>query len=325
MLLIKREEIEKLIDMSEVIEAVEKAFLDFSMGKTICPKRLYMNVKEDGFIFIMPAYIATLEALGLKVVTQYLQNLKKGLPTVLASILLNDSETGKPIALMEGTYITALRTGAFSGVATKYLARKDSEIVCIIGAGAQAETQLWAMLTILKNIKEVKVYDVISERAEKFADKMSRKWGIDIKIMKNCEECIKGSDVIITATTSKNPVLDGDWIKEGTHINSIGWMGPEGRELDDKTIKKAKIIVDSREGVFSESGDIIIPLKSGIISEKDVYAELGEIVSGIKKGRINEKEITCFKTVGLAIGDIATAKLVYEKALKEGVGIQLEL
>lgn len=326
-LILNRKDIENLVNMKEAMEVVEKAFLEFHEKKGASPKRLVIGVNEyKGFVYYMPAYLSGMGSLTIKIVTQYEENLgKHGLPTVLASILMNDPETGRALALMEGTYITALRTGAASGVASKYLARKDSEIVGVIGTGAQARTQISALCEVLKDIEEVKAYDLYSERAERFAEDISLQFGLDVKAVKTSKECVENSEVLVLATASRVPALDGDWVKAGTHINSIGVMGPEGRELDDKTIKKAKIVVDTKEGALAETGDLKIPISRGTISEDDIYAELHEIVAGRKPGRTSDSEITCWKAVGLAIEDAAVAKLVYDKARKERLGKEVKI
>jgi len=325
MLLLTREDLEKVLAMREVIEAVEKAFLELYHEKAKVPLRTILEVeKHNGFLLYMPSYLESSKALAVKVVSLYPENPKKGIPSVLASILLNDPETGKPLAFMEGTYITAMRTGAASGVATKYLARKDAKTVGIIGAGVQARTQLWAVYEV-RSIEKAYVYDINKERSQNFADEMSKKFGVEIDVVESPKEVAENSDILIIATTARKPVLRGEWVKEGTHINSIGWVGKDARELDSETVKKSKLVVDSREGVLNESGDIIIPIKEGIIDETHIYAELSELVAGAKKGRDNDREITLFKSVGLAIEDAITAKLAYEKALKLGIGTHVEL
>ncbi|KPU62996.1 hypothetical protein EP1X_06460 [Thermococcus sp. EP1] len=325
MLLLTRNDLKKVLSMREAIDAVEKAFLEFYHEKAEVPLRTIIEIeKHNGFLLYMPSYLKESEALAIKVVSLYAQNPEKGLPSVLATILLNDPETGKPLALMEGTYITAMRTGAASGVATKYLARKDAKIVGIIGAGVQARTQLWAVCEV-RDIKEALVYDLNENRAKSFAEEMSNKLGIEILTASNPKDVAKNVDILIVATTATRPVISGEWIQNGTHINSIGWMGKDARELDSETVKRSKLVVDSREGVLSESGDILIPIQEGIIDETHVYAELGEIVAGAKAGRKHEEEITLFKSVGLAIEDAITAKLAYEKALKLGVGTEVTL
>lgn len=325
MLLLTRNDLKKVLSMREAIDAVEKAFLEFYHEKAEAPLRTIIEIeKHNGFLLYMPSYLKESEALAIKVVSLYAQNPKKGLPSVLATILLNDPETGKPLALMEGTYITAMRTGAASGVATKYLARKNAKIVGIIGAGVQARTQLWAVCEV-REIEEAIVYDLNENRAKSFAEEMSNELGIEILTAPNPKDVAKNVDILIVATTATRPVISGEWIQNGTHINSIGWMGKDARELDSETVKRSKLVVDSREGVLSESGDILIPIQEGIIDETHIYAELGEIVAGDKAGRKHDEEITLFKSVGLAIEDAITAKLAYEKALKLGVGTEVTL
>jgi ornithine cyclodeaminase/alanine dehydrogenase len=226
---------------------------------------------------------------------------------------------------MEGGYLTALRTGAASGVAAKYLARRDSKVVGVIGTGVQARTQIWALSEVLKEITRVKAFDLVPGRVEPFAKDISTRLGLEVETVETSKECVADSDVLVLATTSKAPVFDGNWLKKGTHVNSIGVSGPEGRELDDTTIKKAKIVVDTKEGVLAETGDLIIPIKRGIISQENIYAELHEIVGGKKPGRTSDEEVTCWKAVGIAIEDAAVARLVYDKAKKEGIGKEVEI
>jgi ornithine cyclodeaminase/alanine dehydrogenase len=325
-LFLSRSDVESLITMREAVQAVEKAFLELHEGKAVCPKRLIISVDEhEGLAYYMPAYLSQTESLAIKIVTQYEENLKHGLPTTLASILLNDPKNGKPLALMEGTYITATRTGAASAVATKYLARKDSSVAGVIGTGGQARAQVQGLREILENLARIKVYDILPKRAEEFAHSVSRELSLTAEAVGTSKLCVENSDVMVLATTSRVPVLDGDWIGVGAHINSIGVVGPEGRELDDKTVKKAKIVVDTAEGALAETGDLIIPIKKGIISQNDIYAELHEIVGGKKLGRTSNDEITCWKAVGMALEDAAVAKLVYDKAKKEGIGKEVDI
>ena len=325
-LFLSRSDVESLVNMNEAIQAVESAFLEQHQGKVVCPKRLIISVdKHEGFAYYMPAYLSGTESLAVKIVTQFEGNLKIGLPTILASILLNDPENGKPLALMDGTIITATRTGAASAVATKYLARKDSSVIGVLGTGGQAKAQVRGLREVLKNMTRIKVYDIMPNRAGQFADSVSRELSLTVEIAETSRQCVENSDVIVLATTSRVPVLDGDWITVGTHVNSIGVVGPDGRELDDKTVRKAKIVVDTIEGALAETGDLIIPIKNGVISQNNIYAELHEIVSQEKPGRASQTETTCWKAVGLALEDAAVAKMVYLKAREEGIGKEFEI
>lgn len=327
MLVLTRKDIENLIEMDDVVDVVNEAFLEIADQTAKCPTRLVIDIeKHKGQVFIMPAYLGKIDAFATKIVTSYAANPREhNLPAVFASIILNNPETGDPLALMEGSLITALRTGAVGALAIKHLARKDSRTLGVIGTGFQAMTQVRGTCAVLRNIEKVKAYDISKERADKFAAETAQKLNIKVEVAKSAKECVVGSDVVITATTSTIPVLDGDWVNAGTHINSIGWMGPDGRELDDKIVKKARIYVDTKEGALAESGDLIIPMKKGIIPKDKIYAELCEVVSGKKPGRRQNEELTCFKSVGVSVGDVATAKLVYEKALKEKVGTKVNL
>jgi ornithine cyclodeaminase/alanine dehydrogenase len=276
-------------------------------------------------MYYMPSYLSESSSLAIKIVAQFEENLTRyGLPTILALIFLSNPENGKPLAIMEGGYLTALRTGAASGVAAKYLARKDSSVVGIIGTGVQAGTQMLALSEVLRNIEKIKAFDLLPGRSEEFAKGISQKIGVDVEVVKTNKECVEGSDVLVLATTSRFPVLDGNWLRNGTHVISIGVSGPEGRELDDSTVKKAKIVVDTIEGVLAETGDLTVPMKKGVISQDSIYGELHEIVGGDKPGRTSNDEITCWKAVGLAIEDAAVAKLVYDKAREKGIGKEVE-
>ncbi len=324
-LLLSRGDLEKILDMGKVIDLMEKAFSALVQGKAMVPLRPKITIqKYNGTMLYMPAYIEPLKALAVKIVSVYPENYKLRLPTIHATIQLNNPETGEPLALMEGNYITAMRTGAASGLATKYLSREDSEILGVIGAGVQSFTQIWAV-KMVREIKKVLIYDVKAERARKLSGKVKEKLDVEAKPMEKAEETVKLSDILVTATTSVKPVLRGEWIKPGTHINSIGWMGRDARELDTETVKKSRVVVDSREAVLAESGDILIPIREGAITEDHIYAEIGEIATGLKRGRISSKEITLWKSVGLAVQDASTAKFAYEKALEENIGFKYSL
>lgn len=323
-LMLSRSDLEKVLTIVDVVEYVEMAFLELQMGTAILPMRATITLAEKhGWIGVMPAYLGKMGSISTKIVTVFEKNLEKNMPTIMAIIILNDPETGAPLAIMDGTLVTAMRTGAVCGVATKYLARKDSKIVGIFGAGVQARTQLMAMC-VVRNIERAFVHDVVKERAESFVKEMSKVLRIPVEV---CEprELVVQSDIIVTATTSKTPVFDGKWVKPGTHLNLIGSFKPDVREVDETVIKKAKIIVDQKSAALEEAGDIIIPLKAGIITEKDIYAELGELASGLKPGRTSDSEITLFKSVGLGIQDCAAAWLAYMRARDKGVGIEVEL
>lgn len=322
MLLLARSDLESILTMKDVMEAVEEGFRQYAIGTVKMPLRPVINIeKYNGMIIYMPAYIGGMDALAVKVVSVYPNNpTKYDLSTILGTVLLNDPKTGALLSLMDGAFITAMRTGAVSGVATKYLARKDAKVAGIFGSGVQARTQITAVNEARK-LEKVKAYDIIPENCKRFCNELSAKLGIEVVPTDSPEKVVKGSDIIITATTSKKPVFKGEWLQNGTHINGIGsHHGPGVRELDETTVKRAKVVVDSREACLKEAGDLIDPISKGVISADYIYAELGEIVLGKKEARRSDDEITLFKSVGLALQDAATAIKAYEMAKKLNVG-----
>lgn len=307
--------------MDDTIDAVEAAFKEFAVGGVTMPLRSVIREGEyKGQVLFMPAYIKAMGALGTKVVSIYSDNPSKySLPTTLGVILLNNPHNGEPLAIMDGTFLTAMRTGGVSGVATRYLARKNARTVGIIGTGAQGRTQIMAVSRV-RSIEQVKAYDIAPERCKAFCQEVSEKIKVQATCVGRPEDAVKGSDIVITSSSSKVPVLNGEWLDEGTHVNAIGSHTPDSRELDVKAIQRSKLIVDSREAALKEAGDIMIPISQGIINADHIYADLGEVVSGKKIGRENDDEITIFKSQGLALQDLSTAIKVYENAKRKGVG-----
>lgn len=317
-LLLNSRQVGRLVDMPLTLAITEKAFAAHAQGKTEMPAKIYLHLdKYRGDLRAMPAYIRGMEACGIKWVNVHPQNKKYGLPAVMALIILSDPKTGFPLALMDGTHITNLRTGAAAGIAAKYLANKNSTRVSLVGCGRQAQTQLAALHSIFK-IKSVSVYDRESLRAEAFIRKM-RPLGLKIKKCRNARECVAGAEIIVTTTPSRKPILKSEWVSAGTHINAIGADAPGKEELDPGILKKAKIVVDDRQQA-KHSGEINVPLSKKIIRQSDIYATLGEVVTGRKKGRVSKNEITVFDSTGLAICDIAVAGYVYKQALKRRIG-----
>ena len=322
-LLLTREDVQKVLNMKDCIEVVENAFAELSNGTAILPLRNNI-VSPDGLSLYMPAYLKEMKALACKVVTVYKNNpAKHNMPTTIGKVLLQNPETGDVICIMDGGYLTAVRTGAASGVATKYLARKDKDqVIGIYGTGGQAKMQLLAMKETV-SISKVLVYDLNEEATDAFV-KANADLGFDIFKAKNSDDLL-AADIICTATSSPTPLFDGKKLKPGTHINNIGSHTPNARELDTATVQRSKFVGDSKEACFKEAGDIMIPLKEGSVTEDHFYAELGDLVTGKKPGRTNAEEITVFKSNGLAIQDAATAKLIYDKAIAAGIGISVDI
>ena len=323
-LILNRNDVANVLNMKDCIEIVEVAFSELAKGTADMPLR--SNIKPPGGISLyMPAYLKEMKALACKVVTVYKDNPSDhDLPTTIGKVLLQDPDTGDVICIMDGGFLTAMRTGAASGVATKYLARDEKNMTAgIFGTGVQAQMQLWAVCEV-RDISKAIAYDLITESAEKFVVLMKEKLGIEIIVASSPEEILE-ADIICAATSSPTPIFDGSMVKEGTHINGIGSHTPNARELDTEIIKRARFIGDSREACFSEAGDIMIPLEAGEIEESHYFADLGEVVIGAKDARLNDAEITIFKSNGLAVQDAATAKLIYDKAVEAGIGVEIQI
>jgi len=280
--------------METLIPAMEKALIDFSAGKVIQPVRSVIPVDPPGgFMGIMPALS---EGLGLKVVTFYPPNAKRGLPTHMATIFLLDPETGEALMVMDGRLITEMRTAAVSAAATKLLAPADAKILAILGSGVQARSHLEA-LRIVRRFDEIRVWSLTKAHADRFADEFDAR-------STSVEEAVRGADVIVTATSSKTAILHGSWLKAGCHVNAVGACRPDWRELDDEAMANV-VFVDSREGAMKESGDVIL-------SGAKIYAELGQALAG--KIPVRANETTIFKSLGMAVEDIAAALLVSQSA-----------
>jgi len=310
--------------MKDAIDAVREGFISLSSGRAEVPLRTRMDIKKhDGTALFMPVYIDNLKYLGLKVVNIYPSNVSRGLNAISAIISLFDAETGEPAAVMDGEYLTAMRTGAASGLATDLLSREDSEILGIIGAGAQGRTQLKGVCEV-RSIKRVFVFDVSSARAKEFAQEMKDETGIEI-VPSNDKRELKNCDIVCTATTAASPVFSDDEISEGVHINGVGAYKPQMCEIPEQTIVRAKIVTDHKETCLKEAGDIILPIKKGLFSPDKIYGDIGEIASGSKKGRDRDGEITVFKSVGNAVQDLSAAGVILKRAEELNKGVLIDL
>lgn len=306
--LIKGSEIKKIFNMKEAIHIVEKVFGLYEKGNVQLPHKNYLYFKK-GDLRCMPAYLPYLKMSGVKNVTVHPGN--KKLPTVMATITLIDPENGFPLAVMDGTYITDLRTGAVGGIAVKYLAKPNSKILALIGSGRQAATQLQAIMIVKPDIEKIYACDLNIKLAKQFSKKYSKDYGIKIMATATIKEATESADIIVTTTPSRIPIVKEEYVKDGAHINAIGADAKGKQEIESSLLKKAKIIIDNWQQV-SSGGEINVPLSKGIITKKDIYGNLGEIILG-KKKRKGVKEITIFDSTGLAIQDIACAAAVYKK------------
>lgn len=323
-LLLDRTTIRELLTMEECIDLVEKAFAELSGGTAVMPQRIAVAYPEqNGWYAFMPAQLKGMGALGIKAVTVYPQNpAKHNLPSTLATIILLDARTGQAVSVMDGGYLTAMRTGAVSGAATRLLARRDARVAGILGTGVQARAQLWAMATVLK-LEKALCHSLDAPEAQRaFATNMSKQLGIPVEVTGTARRVVEESDVLALATTAHDPVVEGRWLKPGTHINGVGSHRPDAREVDTETVVRARVVCDHTPACMAEAGDLIIPMQEGAFSQDRIHADLGDLVTGKKPGRQSDSEITFFKSVGLSIQDISVAHLVYQKARERGVGTQ---
>jgi alanine dehydrogenase len=325
MLVLSEKEIQSLIDIEELVRALEQAHIQFSTGKAVMPVRMVVPVPEiKGRITSMPAYLSEDKALGMKVVTYFPENPRQGLPIILATVFLFSTESGKLLAVMDGTYITAIRTACISAVATRALANPETPVLGVLGAGVQARAQIRTLCKVRK-IRAIKVYDVLEKSLWSLKEELEPDVGIKIEAVKSAEEAVRNVDLLVTVTTAKEPIVRVDWLKPGVHINAIGSHRPDLREIDGATMKRTKVVVDSREAVMAECGDILLAIKEGAIGEDHIHAEIGEVLAGKKAGRTSAGEITLYKAVGIAIQDVATAKLVYQRAVERKIGVNVEV
>lgn len=325
---LSRSDVAQAVSMAETIKAVKKGFIQLSMEQAQVPLRTQIPVtKRNGVTLFMPAYLMKSETIGAKIVSVFPNNRRRGLPTIHALVIVVDAKTGRPLSAMDGTYLTALRTGAASGLATELLARKESRVVAIFGAGTQSRTQLEAVCTV-RDIEIAWVYDVRPSVARAFAREMKERGSpipADIRVAQTTKQALREADVVCTATTSFRPVFADSSLKLGVHINGVGSYTPEMQEIPARTVVRSKVVVDSREASLAEAGDLIISIDGGLITNKNIHGEIGEVAAGKIPGRESEEETTFFKSVGLAVQDVAVAELVLKRAEELGLGLDVEI
>lgn len=324
MLILSRHDVEQVLTMPAAIAAVADGFRQLAAGGVTMPQRLATPVApHNGVHLAMPAFVAGEPgALTIKIVTVFNDNPRRGEPTIQGVVLVHEPATGKPLALMDAEHLTAMRTGAASGVATEQLARRDAATATIFGAGAQAGTQLAAVCAV-RPIRRAFVFS--REGAAAYAERMSARLGIPVTPLDDARAAVEAADVICTATNSLEPLFDGAWLRPGTHINAIGAYQRTMRELDTTTMLRACVFVDGRQAALTEAGEIIIPTAEGRYSPDEVAGELGDLLLGRVAGRTSPEEITVFKSVGMAVQDAVTAPLVLRLALAQGLGVTVPL
>jgi alanine dehydrogenase len=325
MLALSEKDVQKLLNIEELIQALEQAHIQYSTGKAVMPVRLVVPLPQiHGRITSMPGYLTQDKALGMKVVTYFQNNPKQDLPAILATIMLFSAETGKMIAAMDGSFITAIRTACASAMATKALANPNTPVLGILGAGVQARTHIQALCRVRK-LQRIKIYSPLGISAPRVRQELESEVGVDIEVAASAEDTVRDCDLVVTATTAKEPVLKPEWLKPGVHINAVGSHRPDLREIDGSTLAQSKVVVDSREAIMSECGDILLAIKEKSITENSIHAEIGEILAGSKPGRTHPGEITLYKSVGIAVQDVAAAHLIYHKALEQHAGTEVEI
>jgi|LGOV01.1.fsa_nt_gb ornithine cyclodeaminase len=316
MLVIGKEEVRELLSMKECIGLMKETLMDLNDGKASMSLRSANKLAGDDFYLLMPAYLNEKGYFGVKLITIFPSNHGRNLPSHQGVVLLFSAEDGKERASIDCISITALRTASVTAVATDLLAKKDAKTMGFLGAGVQARNHVESLL-LVRDIEEIKVWDLYPSAAEKFADEMSEKYNVKVTVCETAEEVVSNSEIITTVTLAKEPVLNGEWLKPGTHINAIGASAKAYREIDSSAVAKARLYVDKKESCTGESSDYLVPLSEGAIEDDHIVAEIGDILLNKAEGRKTDTEITMFEGMGLAVEDIASAAYIYQKAAKK--------
>jgi ornithine cyclodeaminase len=324
-LIANQDEVAALMPMEDCIEVMAEALKMAADGDVLLPLRTMMLLPDDeSLLGLMPSYLGGIQSVGVKVIAAFPQNYGTEYDAHQGVVLLFDTERGLLRAIVDGTAITAIRTAAVSGVATRLLAREDAGDLALIGAGTQAKAHLAAMREV-RDVTRVRVFSLPREGAEAFAAREGERHGIEIEVAESAQAAVDGADIICTVTTAKEPVLHGAWIAPGAHINAVGAFTPTTRELDSEAVTRARLYVDRRESTLAEAGEFIIPFQEGLIDETHIVGELGEVMLGRAPGRTGDEEVTLFKSLGIAIEDLAAAHYVLQQAQEQEIGTWVEI
>ena len=324
-LVLNKVDVQKLLSMPKCIELMEQALASLARGEVTLPLRPVIRIPKSPNAFaVMPAHSQSLSAIGAKLISVFPGNHGTSVDSHQGVVVLFDGQNGSPLALMDAASITAIRTAAVSGVATRSLARRDARTLAILGSGVQARTHLDAMLAV-RSFDRVLVWSRTREHASAFVEGTQRSHRPRIEVVDDAASAVKRADVVCTVTAAREPVLQGAWLAPGAHVNAVGASLPTTRELDSEAVRRARVFVDRRESALNEAGDLLIPMQEGAISANHIQAELGEVSIGRGEGRRNEEEITLFKSLGLAIEDLACAHYLHERARVEGTGAWVDL
>lgn len=327
--ILSRTAIQHCLTMTDAIAAMRQAFTAFQTAQATMPNRSAIPLPEQATMLLMPSTLETAEQriFGLKLVSVVPGNPSRGLPLIHALVLIVDAITGKTLAIMEGGWLTALRTGAVSGLATDSLARRDASVLTLFGAGAQAPMQAWAIHSV-RPLREIRVVNRSEEHYQQLVATLQHLLGENcpsIRRVSSATEALNGALLVACATTATSPLFNWRDIEPGTHINAIGAFTPAMCEIDPETLAHARIVVDQREAALSEAGDLLQPLATGRIAGPQEWVELGEVVTDQHQVRQSDQDVTVFKSVGIAIQDVAVASMVYTKACEQGIGIEVEV
>jgi ornithine cyclodeaminase len=317
--LLTEQDVRTVLSMDDLIASMEVALERFSARAARQPLRTIVDAGGHGFYGIMPAYLEDPRSLGTKLVTVYHGNAARGLPSHLATIVLHDPDTGELQAVMDGRYITEARTAAVSAASARHLARRDARVLAVLGTGVQARSHADA-LSRVRGFTEVRVWGRTAESAAAVAEELAPRLRVRVDAVPSARDAVEGADVIALTTASREPVVERGWIRDGAHICAVGACRPDQREMDTATVKAARVFVDSREGALAEAGDIVIPIKEGAIDASHIAAELGDVFGGRAEGRRGERDITIFKSLGMAVEDVAAARLAFDRASERGLG-----
>jgi alanine dehydrogenase len=318
--LLSEQDVRIVLSMRDLIGAMEAALIRFSSREVAQPLRTVIEVGlQKAFVGVMPAFIHEPAALGTKVVSVFPSNTAAGLPTHLATIVLLDSMTGELLSIMDGRFITEARTAAVSAVSVQLLAQREASTLAIIGSGVQARSHLEA-IGIVRDLAAVRVWSPNQDHRTTFAREMQARSTAPIKAAASAQEAVDGADLVVLATASREPVVSNEWITPGAHICAVGACRPDQREMDTALVSRGRLFVDSRTGALAEAGDIVIPMTAGAFNETHLAGELGEVAAGTVRGRTSLDEVTIFKSLGMAVEDIAAAHLAYIKAAERGLG-----
>ena len=334
-LILNQRQVRELLPMATCMDLVADGLARLSRDEAVNPLRKGIRVPASdggggdppgfsGLLGLMPGFIGTPPALGLKVVGIFHGNHGTNLDSHQGIVALFDTETGTPLVIMEGSEVTGIRTAAASGVATRLLARVDASELALIGSGVQARTHLEAMIEA-RPISKVRVYSRSAENREAFAARESSKYGIPVVAVHSARAAVEGADIVCTVTSSSDPVVEGNWIAPGAHVNAAGSSVKDARELDTEAVRRSRLFVDRRESTLHEAGDFLIPKAEGVIGEEHILGEIGELVDGRIEGRCSAQEVTLFKSLGVAVEDLVSAHHVLAQARARGIGVEVDL